>query len=103
MNENKKVVKGLILNSAGFDNEKEIVEKFTQRINVPLISVIPHDKMIPLNELKGLTAIDHGCSKDTYDAYVQASEYILQEHDVNSNTPWDRKEFYEEMNSLYGY
>ena len=103
MNENKKVVKGLILNSAGFDNEKEIVEKFTQRINVPLISVIPHDKMIPLNELKGLTAIDHGCSKDTYDAYVQASEYILQEHDLNSNTPWDRKEFYEEMNSLYGY
>ncbi len=103
MNENKKVVKGIILNSAGFDQEKEIVNKFCQEISVPLISVIPYDEKIPLNELKGLTTIDNDCNKETLNAYLQASDYILQDHNIKDNTPWDRKEFYEKMKVLYGY
>ena len=102
MNENRKTVKGLILNSAGFNGEEEIVRKFCENTNIPLISRIPRDEMIPLMELKGTTAVDNGCSEETLKAYSQAMDYILSDHDGIMNAPWERQEFYHLMEELYG-
>ena len=102
MNENRKMIKGLILNSAGFADEEKIVEGFCDLCSIPLITSIPRDEIFPLMELKGKTAIDHGCKEETLSAYQKAMEYILQDNENIQNTPKERSQFYSYMEEVYG-
>lgn len=102
MNENRKLIQGLILNSAGFANETEIVERFCEKTGIPLITRIPRDEVFPMMELAGKTAVDNGCSEKTLQAYQEAMDYILKDKQIIRNTPWERKEFYSFMRDIYG-
>ena len=103
MNENRRIIRGLILNSAGFAEEEETVSRFCEKTSIPLITRIPRDEIFPLMELKGKTAVDNGCSEKTLEAYTRAMEYILKDHEDFQNTPWERSEFYQYMRDIYGH
>lgn len=57
--ENKGIsLSGIIANCRGIPNEEEIIRSFCQKVNVPLITIVPRDNMIEKCTIEGTNIID---------------------------------------------
>lgn len=97
----RKDVQGLILNCAGFEDEDKVVSAFSQKVNLPVAAILPHDSLIPKMEIQGVPFMNAEGGDAIKKAYSVLADFILSEHESHVKTPCERKEFYALIEELW--
>lgn len=84
---------GVICNCRNVDNELEIVEEFTKKINSNLIGVINRSNLIQESELDAKTVVEKHPSSDETNEYRKLASNILDNNSYSIPEPMDDEEF----------
>jgi nitrogenase iron protein len=93
-------LKGIIGNCRGIKNEEQILKAFSDRIGIPLVSLIPQDSRFSVCSDKNLTIIEAYPESNIFDIFFKLSENII----ISSEITYDIKPFeFDQLKELYSY
>lgn len=88
---------GIICNSRNVLREKELLEKFAERLGTQLIQFIPRDTVVQQAEIRKQTVIQYAPESDQAQAYISLANNIENNQNFVIPTPMDFDELEELM------
>jgi len=85
-------VGGIIGNLRNTPNEKEIIENFAQRLNLPIIQMIPRSDCVQKAELQGKTVIEVSPDSEQAGVYTELARKILDNKNKFIPEPLSKQE-----------
>jgi len=84
---------GIICNCRGIENEKEIVNKFAEKIGTRVIGVIPRSELVQKSEIDGKTVVEKFNNSKQAKLYKKLAESIYHNDNFTTPEPMDMDEF----------
>lgn len=91
-------VGGIIGNLRNTENEKEIIENFSNKIKVPLIQIIPRSDYVQKAESHGKTVIEAFPNSEQSNVYLALADKILENKDKYIPEPMSKQELVSLLN-----
>lgn len=83
---------GIIANLKNTENEKEIIEEFSKKINIPIIHCIPRSTLVQDAEFSGRTVIEAFPDSQQAEQYFELAYNILHNQTKNIPTPLNKED-----------
>ncbi|MEI7473930.1 MAG: nitrogenase iron protein NifH [bacterium] len=83
---------GIIANLKNTENEKDTIEEFSKKLNVPVIHYVPRSKLVQDAEFQGMTVIEAFPDSEQAEQYFELAHNIINNTVKNIPTPLNKEE-----------